>query len=129
MGQKYLMVTNTVIDFFGNKLPVQATMFLESITPIISVITQIEVLGWYNSTPEDILALTDYLNEFNILSLDEATIFKTIEIRQNYRIKTPDAIVAATALVHGLTLISRNRSDFKNITGINLMDSHNLTIG
>lgn len=129
MGQKYLMDTNTVIDFFGNKLPVQATMFLESITPIISVITQIEVLGWYNSTPEDILALTDYLNEFNILSLDEATIFKTIEIRQNYRIKTPDAIVAATALVHGLTLISRNRSDFKNITGINLMDSHNLTIG
>jgi predicted nucleic acid-binding protein len=43
---------------------------------------------------------------------------KTIELRKNHRIKLPDAIIAATALVYGLTVISRNITDFKSINGI-----------
>jgi len=34
------------------------------------------------------------------------------------KIKLPDAVIAATALVHGLELISRNESDFKKIPGL-----------
>ncbi|EMM77923.1 toxin-antitoxin system, toxin component, PIN domain protein [Leptospira santarosai str. 2000030832] len=47
---------------------------------------------------------------------------ETIRLRQAYKIKTPDAIIAATALVHGLTLVSRNVPDFSSISNLNVID-------
>lgn len=126
MGQRYLMDTNTVIEFLGNKLPQKSALFLDNIAPFISVITRIEVLGWLNATPEQITALQSYVEKTSIYLLDEIVILKTIELRQQYRIKTPDAIIAATALVHNLTLISRNLADFRNIDGLSVIDSHAL---
>lgn len=49
---------------------------------------------------------------------------KTISIRKSNKIKLPDAIIAATALVYDLTLISRNTSDFKNIAGLQSIHPH-----
>ncbi len=42
------------------------------------------------------------------------------------KIKLPDAIIAATALVYDLFLISRNTGDFKNINYLKLIDPYNL---
>lgn len=39
MGQKYLMDTNAVIDFFNGSLPANGKEFISSIDPAISVIT------------------------------------------------------------------------------------------
>ncbi|MCF8381671.1 MAG: PIN domain-containing protein [Bacteroidales bacterium] len=36
------------------------------------------------------------------------------------KIKTPDAIIAATAMVHGCTLITNNEKDFNNIKGLKI---------
>ena len=49
---------------------------------------------------------------------------ETIALRKIQKIKLPDAIIAATALVHNLTIISRNTSDFKNITGLTCLDPY-----
>ena len=49
---------------------------------------------------------------------------KTIEIRKSYRIKLPDAIIAATAFVHNLTLLTRNISDYKNIEELSVINPH-----
>lgn len=38
--------------------------------------------------------------------------------------KLPDAVVAATVLVHNLTLISRNTVDFRNIHGLTCLDPY-----
>jgi predicted nucleic acid-binding protein len=54
----------------------------------------------------------------SILPIDELVIEKTISVRQNKKIALGDAIIAATALVHDLVLISRNTSDFINIPGL-----------
>ena len=37
-------------------------------------------------------------------------------------IKLPDAIIAATALVHGLTLWTHNTDDFKDVPQLKLFD-------
>jgi predicted nucleic acid-binding protein len=60
------------------------------------------------------------------MNINEEIIDQTIELRKVYKTKLPDAIIAATALVHGMTLISRNASDFKNISGLKLVDAHTL---
>ncbi|AYQ34414.1 PIN domain-containing protein [Runella sp. SP2] len=60
------------------------------------------------------------LQNFVHLSVVEAS----IEIRKRHKTKLPDAIIAATALVYGLVLISRNVSDFKSIDGLQVIDPH-----
>jgi len=46
----------------------------------------------------------------------------TIALRKDHKIKLGDAIIAATALVNNLTIITRNIVDFKNIEGLKLLN-------
>jgi len=56
----------------------------------------------------------------------EDIVSKTIEIRKLRKPKVADAIIAATAIVHGLTLISRNDKDFKNLPGLSFINPFDL---
>ena len=49
--------------------------------------------------------------------LSEEIILETIRLRRKQKIKTPDAIIAATALVYGRTVVTDNERDFDNIKG------------
>jgi predicted nucleic acid-binding protein len=51
---------------------------------------------------------------------------KTADIRKAYKFKLPDAIIAGTALVYDLTLLSRNMNDFKNIAGLKIINPWDL---
>lgn len=55
------------------------------------------------------------MNQSNVFSLYDEVVEKTIELRRLYKVKLPDAIIAATAIVFELTLISRNDKDFIQI--------------
>jgi predicted nucleic acid-binding protein len=48
-------------------------------------------------------------------------VFQCVKIRRNKKIKTPDAIIAATAIVHNLTLITSD-TDFNNIENLHLIN-------
>ena len=126
MEQRYLIDTNVIIDNFGNKLPENAKTLLYSIDLTVSAVTKIEVLGWINATKEQLQPLYDFMEVANILPINEAVIEKTITIRQTKKIALGDAIIAATALVYDLVLISRNTSDFKNIAGLKVINPHSL---
>jgi predicted nucleic acid-binding protein len=126
MGQGFLIDTNIVIATLGNKLPVGGAAFIKTIPANISVITQIELLGWHGVVANDLAPLTDFVNKATIFSLDPAIVQQTIILRQYHKIKTPDAIIAATALIHGLTLVSRNVSDFKQIAQLQVINPFEL---
>ena len=126
MEQRYLIDTNVIIDNFGNKLPEKAKTLLYSIDLTVSAVTKIEVLGWINATKEQLQPLYDFMEIANILPINETVIEKTITIKQTKKIALGDAIIAATALVYDLIVISRNISDFKNIDGLKVIDPHSL---
>jgi predicted nucleic acid-binding protein len=126
MGQAFLIDTNIVIATLGNKLSPEGAAFIEKIPPNISVITQIELLGWYAVSAGDLITLTDFVNKASIFPLDPSIVQQTIILRQYHKIKTPDAIIAATALIHGLTLVSRNISDFKQISQLQVINPFEL---
>ena len=52
---------------------------------------------------------------FNVRFIDQEIAENVIDIRKQYRIKLPDAIIAATAKTDDLCLVTRNIEDFKNI--------------
>jgi predicted nucleic acid-binding protein len=121
MGEKYILDTNAVIDYVGDKLPLAAALKMDEITNeglIISIVAKIEVLG-FNGDPLEMQKLTDFLSLSNIIYVDDVVADKTIELRKAYRkLKLGDVIIAATTLVNKLILISRNTKDFENIAGL-----------
>ncbi len=83
--------------------------------PSLSVINRIELLGWIPDDPDFANDLALFVAASNELALTEAVIQQTIFIRRGVKIKLPDAIIAATAIVNGLTLLSDNDSDFLRV--------------
>jgi len=65
-----------------------------------------------------------FIDEANIIGLSQAIVNKCIEIRRERKIKTPDAIIAATALVNNLILVTSD-SDFQNISDLQLINPSN----
>jgi predicted nucleic acid-binding protein len=68
--------------------------------------------------------LHNFISDALVIELERPIKLKTAEIRKVHKIKLPDAIIAATAVVYDLTLITRNTSDFKNINGLNVIDPY-----
>jgi predicted nucleic acid-binding protein len=128
MGQQYLIDSNALIDYLSGKLPTNGVSFMNQVIndiPIISVITKIEVLG-FKTSKEASQLLTDFVNDSIVFGLTDEIVEQTIELRKEHKIKTPDAIIASTAIVNKLTLISRNTSDFKNMQGIGIVNPYDL---
>lgn len=125
MDQRYLIDTNTAIDYLDNKLPDNSTNLIDSIAAQISVITRMELLSWANATSEQVQVLQLFVNASRVYTLTESVIVRAIELRKAHKNKLPDAIIAATALVYDLTLITRNTNDIKNIPNLKVINPHN----
>ena len=92
----------------------------------MSVITRIELLS--KPLVEVVLQrVMATISTMDVLPLDEPAILETIRLRQLHKKKLPDAIIAATALVHGLTIVTRNVADFANIAGLRVLNPHDPT--
>ena len=124
MEVKYLLDTNTAIDYLDNKLPSHSAELIDTIPIYISVISRMELLVWPNASFEHLQVLNLFIKASFVYNLDEAIVLKTIELRTAYKIKLPDAIIAATAIEFGLTLISRNLKDFNKITDLKTIDPY-----
>ena len=57
-----------------------------------------------------------------ILPLDEAVTNRAILLRQDRAIGIADAIIASTALIYELPLVTRNTADFQHVAGLTLLD-------
>jgi hypothetical protein len=69
MGRSgYLIDSNAIIDFLGERLPDSGMEFLSQViddTPSISVITKIEVLG-YNGTDQEELIFKSFVGDSEV---------------------------------------------------------------
>jgi len=87
---------------------------------LVSFITQIELLSWPTITSKDESTLNSFLQECFINNITEDIKRLTIEIRKNYKLKIPDAIIAATALSKNLSLFSTD-DIFKRVKELNFI--------
>ena len=115
MGQRYLIDSNIIIYFVNNELPPKSLSKIRIILResfIVSTISNVETLGWYNISENDQTQLKDFLTNAIVIYIDKLIEQKAIEIRQQKKMKLGDSIIAATALVNNLTIVTRNESDF-----------------
>ena len=115
MGKRFLIDTSACSSFILGKLSDESTTLMSSLPESnISIVSRIELLSW----KADIIietAVQELVNVSSIFDLSEEIIQKTIEIRRKVKIKLPDAIIAATAIVNGFVLLSTNDKDFVRV--------------
>jgi predicted nucleic acid-binding protein len=129
MGKRYLLDSNTVIDYIAGLHPDKAVQWLNQLIDEeinVSIITKIEVLSFEPEKDDNYTTLVDFFEASNIFELTNDIVNKTIQIRQKQKIKLPDAVIASTALVNGLILVSRNTKDFKSIPDLVVLNPYDI---
>ncbi|MFC1812457.1 type II toxin-antitoxin system VapC family toxin [Thermodesulfobacteriota bacterium] len=112
-GNSALLDSNIIVYLSKRKVPLS---FLDQFDEHnISVITYMEVLGYQFQDPREEEFIREILEVFRILFIDQKIADIAIEIRRKWRIKLPDAIIAATAKALNLYLVTRNIDDFKKV--------------
>ena len=84
----------------------------------ISVITRIEVLGWKGYNDMTLQQMGLLLSKLHEIPLTEAVVQDTIRIRKQFGLKLPDAVIAASAVVQGIALLTGNVDDFKRVADL-----------
>ncbi|MBN1925791.1 MAG: type II toxin-antitoxin system VapC family toxin [Prolixibacteraceae bacterium] len=126
--EQYLIDTNVISDYFSASLPANGLHFMDSVIdaiPNLSVITQIELLCWKTEAHKE-LAIKDFINDSKIMGISSDVIIHCVKIRRNKKIKTPDAIIAATSIANDYTLISNNDKDFIDIKGLKYINPYRI---
>ncbi|MCY7327970.1 MAG: type II toxin-antitoxin system VapC family toxin [Saprospiraceae bacterium] len=127
---KYLLDSNTIIYYMDGTLTPHGFAFVlaafQSQECAVSIISKIEVLGFPFPSETQMEKAEKLLASLPIHAITDEVVEKTIEIRRSRKPKVADAIIAATAILQGLQLISRNEKDFKNLPGLDLINPFDL---
>jgi predicted nucleic acid-binding protein len=96
--------------------------FIETHLPAASGISYLEVLGFHKITPDDKARFVQLFEGLKLLEIDRKILDKAVFLRQQRKMSIGDAVIAATALVHDRTLITRNVDDFRWIPELRLLN-------
>lgn len=96
--------------------------FVTNSDNFVSIVSLVETLGFHKITPAQINFFENTFKILQPLAIDDTIVQKAIQIRQMKKISLGDSFVAATALVHGLELISRNTADFSGIPDLTVLN-------
>ena len=88
----------------------------------VSIVSHVETLGFHRITPGQVVYFESLFRILQTLPIDDAIVQQAIKLRQVRKISLGDAFVAATAIVHGLDLVTRNTGDFSGIAGLTVIN-------
>ncbi|MDP2829437.1 MAG: type II toxin-antitoxin system VapC family toxin [Sulfuricellaceae bacterium] len=80
--------------------------------PKVSIISRVEILGYHKQQEAEQAALTELLDNLELVYLTPACYEIAIQLRQRQKLTLGDALIAATCLEQGYTLATANTSDF-----------------
>jgi predicted nucleic acid-binding protein len=117
-GNSIVLDTNIIFYLLnGNK---EISTILDGLEIYVSVISEIELLGYHGLTDKDKIEIKKFLSDCTIISLNNEIKEISIAAKQISKAKTPDAIVAATAIYLNLPLITADIG-FNKIIDLNLI--------
>jgi len=109
MSGKLLLDTNVILGFLKGLPPIVTLFEVAEKKPCVSVITRMELLSFHGVTPKEEKHIHDLLNAVFIIPLNSDVEDTAIQLRRSTRLKIPDAIVAASAIVSKTVLVTYDR--------------------
>ena len=108
-GVKYLLDTNFILGMLKSTPEVLAMVGSARLMAhqcAFSAVTRMELLGYPDITADEDALIRQRLAQFTYLAISTVIEDKAIALRRSRRVKLPDALIAATALCHGLDLLT-----------------------
>lgn len=125
MPAALLFDSSAVILYFNDAAsgPALETMLqaIEQGTAAISVVTRAEAMAWPAHTAQSLEEVRLALEGFEHFGVDAACADEAARIRREHNVKLPDALIAATARLQGLPVVTANFRDFKRVTGLQVI--------
>lgn len=90
--------------------------------PAVSAVSYVEVLGYHRLTETERRYFEAFFAEARILPLSQPVLDAAVRLRQTKKIKLGDSLIAATALLYDLTLVTRNTGDFVGIDSLQTLN-------
>jgi predicted nucleic acid-binding protein len=126
MGLRYLFDTNIFLAFLSGDIEVKKLFSKEFVADneiFISVIVKMELLSYPGITRADELIIRDMVEELEVIPLDDDIEALAVALRRKYRLKLPDAIIAASAVIIDSILVSKDK-DFEKVSEVSLYAFH-----
>ncbi len=89
---------------------------------VVSAVSRIEVLGFPKLTAEDESDLEELFSLVKVVPVSDEVVVRATQLRRRRRMSLGDAIIAASALVHGQPLATANVDDFTWIDELEIVD-------
>ncbi|MFB2770938.1 type II toxin-antitoxin system VapC family toxin [Pelatocladus sp. BLCC-F211] len=122
-GKRYLLDTNAIVALLQGSTTL-VTLLQNAEWVGISVISQIEFLAFSGLSEDDRQLFEQFLKRvevINLLGSNNLLIEQIIQIRLQYRVKLPDAIIASTALQVGASLVTADQ-EFTKVTSLTVVN-------
>ena len=117
-GDRVVIDTNILLYFLDGDLNV--SHFLEDYDPIISFVSELELLSAPEISQNEKLLIQDLLKDITVRKYSDKHKEDIIKIRSKKKLKLPDAIIVALAITLGLPLVTTDKA-LKNIAGLDLI--------
>lgn len=117
-GDSIFVDTNVLLNLAEHKNLVEPYLVGKEI--YISIITEIEILGYNKIQNYEIDFYTTLFEEFHLIDILPQIKNIAISLKQKYKLKLPDAVIAASAIFLGHTLISFDK-DFEKINELDVI--------
>lgn len=118
---KFLFDTNIFLSYLAGQDSVKHLFqrkFLECNEVITSRIVRIELLSFEKLTSSEESIIQEMLDQFFLVPITVEIEDLAISLRRKYKLKIPDAIIAATAYHTSSILMTADVKDFKKLSEI-----------
>ncbi len=99
-----MLIDSNIIIYSIEPDHVALRLFLDTLPRTVSIVSYIEALGYQRLSEDTRMQLTEFFEGALVLPLTDTIAQQAVTLRQQRRMGLGDAIIAATAMVHNLTL-------------------------
>lgn len=117
-GNKVFVDTNIILFLLIGDKTIAELLNAKQI--YISLITQLELLGYSKNTRKDLKIIQELIDQCVVIDINDEIKDMVINLKRKYHLKLPDGIIIATAIYLDLPLITADQ-EFKKVEQLNLI--------
>ncbi|OKH36549.1 twitching motility protein PilT [[Phormidium ambiguum] IAM M-71] len=117
-----MLLDSNIIIYAAQAEHPQIRDFISEHDIAVSALSYVEVLGYHQLTEESRLYFEEFFRIVEVFPISQAVLDRAVALRQTRRMTLGDAIIAATALVYDMALVTRNIEDFQWIGELTLVN-------